>query len=245
MPLSKKIILNQKVNIVIFTPKPYIFDLDTNTKNIIIKEINISQENLRSKIDIASSILNESGINPYQTNQKTLYIETKLKNFNEMIDYLKNWKFKPQIFFNLLKIFFKFDSNIHPFDKLILLVELLKINSKNILHVKISFSDTLPSQGQDNSIVPFVSIISLNSKQKIVKNICELLKKNKIDVIEEKKIYKKSLSTHIVVKNNNKLELAKKLILILNQKQEIPIKINPKIIYDAEIYIGDDFKSGG
>ncbi|MCX7905674.1 MAG: hypothetical protein N2446_03115 [Elusimicrobiales bacterium] len=248
MPLSNKIIREQKINVVIFIQKSqiYILELDTNMKNIILKEINAFQQYLRSKIDTASFILDKSGTDLYRKTQNVLYIETDLKNLNEITEYIKNWKYKPHFIFKLSKIFFNFQSNINLFDRLVLLTEILKINPKNFLYLKISLFDNLSSQNKSNNSTPLVAlIISQAYKQKSIKYIATLLRKNNIDIIEEKKIFKKIPSTNIVIKNDNNLELAKKIIILLNQKQEIPIKINPKVIYDAEIYIGDDFKLGG
>lgn len=238
LPISKKIYQSKIINIVVFTPEQFIINLNPDN-NLLIKEINNQQKVSRSIIDTTSEILKQLGGETVQ-NDDIIYIKTTKEEFKQLIENLENWQEKPLKLFRLFQIFFNFETNILIPDKFTLLGYLLK--SKNILYIKMAISDKNYKLGETKTILPSASILFYNSKSGLIKKISKKLKESEIDVLEEKKITKKSIQTYVAIKSEEELDLAKKIVFILNQKNEVPIKINPEIIYDAEICVGDDFK---
>lgn len=234
LPISERLYLSKDINIVFFTPQPFIVNL-AHDKTILIKEIVSGEKRVRSIVDLTSEILSYSGVE----RKDSLYIKTSYEEFRRFIKELESWQEKPINLFRVAKRFFSFETNISVADRINLFGSIVK--SRGLLYVKLSMSDKNYSL-ESKDLIPTASLIFHSSKAKIIGKISKRIREKGIDIVEEKKNTKKAVKTSISIKSEQGLDLAKSIISTLNQKQEIPIKIEPAILYDLEIYIGDDFK---
>lgn len=237
-PLSKRISSMKEINVVFFTPEPILFEINSMNKNLIIKEINTKKDFTRSKLDTAFQIITEYASN----SEDVFYFETNKYDLNIIIESIKNWKEKPVLLLTFFKKMTKTKTNLNIFDKINLTTELLKIRKNGILNIKITITNLNQDNEKSPNQSPLVSMIIHHSKLNISKKIINEMKKNQIDIIEERNTKKTKYETYIEVNNEKNIDIAKKIITILKQKKNIPIKINPKTIYDVTINIGEDFE---
>ncbi|MGC8867231.1 MAG: hypothetical protein ACP5PA_03340 [Elusimicrobiales bacterium] len=238
MPLTSRIIKDNNIYITFFTPHPLLLEIQTQPRNIIIKEINSDIPEKGSKISYASEMLEKAAVK--EDPSEVFYFEMNRDVFEKMIEAIKNWKINPKKLFRYFSIILNSHSNLSLYDRINLAIELMKTNKDNILYVKMSFSN-LSYDDSKSLKSPIALLLFHPSKMKISSSIINTLRLAGIDIIDYKKAKTKEGNTYIVIKSEQSLELARKTIKILNQKSDISITINPKIIYDMEIYIGSDF----
>ncbi len=241
MPLSSKITKDDDIYITFFTPTPLLVEIKITQKTVIIKEINLNIPQGKSKISYVSELLKTVGVKDDSNN--IFYFEMANNNFEEMIRALKKWRITPIILLKYFSIVLRSKSNLHPFDKINLALKLISTNQDNILYIKMAFS-TQTEQNYTPSKLPTAALLLHPSKMKFSNSIINLLRLTGIDILEYKKLDLKDKNTHIIIKSEKNVEDAKKIIKAVNQKFDIPIILNPKIIYDIKIYIGRDFMEG-
>lgn len=237
IPFSKMIYLNKNINIIFFTPDPFLVEINTNNKGLVIKEILTKKDFIRSKFDTAFQIINE-----YSSEKENVaYFEICKTDFELLIESIKKWRENPKFIFVFIRKIISTKTNLNLFEKINIATELLKTRKDNILRVKITVINQDNLEKKDHAI-PSASITIHPSKTHLLKRIINDMRKNQIDIIEEKRLRKNKSETYIEIKNEDNIDIAKRAIFILNSKKDIPIKINPKIIYDININIGEDFE---
>jgi hypothetical protein len=233
-PLTNSLIKKQKVDIVILSRYSSLISLLPDGK-IIIKTI--KKDNKKRDISIKQRA-NEVYLNFEKELKKDIfYIAIDEKKINEIHELIYVWKKRMIYAVKLLKVFLNLETNLSIADKLNLIPLAINASPSNIIFLNSYDAEKNKELSQKQQIT--VELIASKTDKNEVKKVIEKLKKENIDIIEQK-ISNSYSQTQIIINRMDNFNKAQKVMEILNIKTPVVIE-KSFMVGDVRVIISKDY----